>query len=119
MKLHRGLGVTQHMEWLILHRLREAWEDERPDSCSCGLVEVDEDYIGSEEQNRPHSRYLNSGCGPVGRAPFIGVKNRDSSLVNAKAVESVSQGEVGQRYHEIVERGPRDTDTLGPCRSAS
>ncbi len=47
MKLHRDLRVTQKTAWFMLHRIREAWADERTALFS-GPVEADETYIGGK-----------------------------------------------------------------------
>ena len=46
LKLQRDLRVSQKTVWLMLHRIREAWD--RPGVALAGPVEVDETYIGGK-----------------------------------------------------------------------
>ena len=49
MKLHRDLGVTQKTAWFMLHRLREAWAQDKAGPF-LGPVEADETYMGGLER---------------------------------------------------------------------
>ena len=54
MQLSKEINVTQKTAWLLLGRLREAYED------NCGklkdIVEIDEVYIGTKEDNKNEKR---------------------------------------------------------------
>lgn len=65
MKLHRDLGRTQKTAWHLLHRIREAWDDQS--ERFAGPVEVDEVYIGGKERNKHADKKLNAGRGAVGK----------------------------------------------------
>ena len=54
MKLHRDLGIGQKAAWFLAHRLREAWDEQRP--TFVGPVEVDETYVGGKERNKHESK---------------------------------------------------------------
>lgn len=57
MKLHRELNVTQKSAWFMLHRTREAMDEDVP--VFIAPVEVDELYVRGFEHNKHVSRRLN------------------------------------------------------------
>ena len=88
MKLHRDLGVTQKTAWFMLHRLREAWARQTGGPLS-GPVEVDETYMGGKRHNMSlRKRAEQTGRGPVGKTPVVGVKDRETNEVRAQAIEN-------------------------------
>ncbi len=88
MKLHRELGISQRSAWFMLHRLRKAMELEI--GMFSGPVEVDETYIGGIRRNmRVSKRKEQQGRGPVNKSPVVGLKDRASNEVHAKAVQEV------------------------------
>ena len=105
MKLHRDLGVTQKTAWFMLHRIREAWSQER-DALFAGRVEADETYIGGKRKNMPNRKRKElTERGAVGKAAVAGVKDRETGHVAARrmygtdagALQSVVIGMVGKR----------------------
>jgi len=89
MRLHRELGIGQKAAWFMLHRLRAAFEL-NPNEPFAGPVEVDETYIGGKRRNMSHSKreeLKDTGRGSVGKVAVVGIKDRETNKVKAKAVQ--------------------------------
>ena len=87
MKLHRDLKVTQKTAWFMLHRIREAWANERV-ILFTSPVEVDETYFGGLRKNMPKGkRKALTGRGTSGKTAVIGAKDRDTNQVRATVVK--------------------------------
>lgn len=93
-ELARGLGVTQKTAWFMLHRIREAMNDEHF-SFLTGTVEADETYIGGKWQNKPlrvrrarKSQYGNQF--DAGHVPVFGIVER-KGRVRAWSVPNTTQ----------------------------
>ena len=87
MKLHRDIDVSQKAAWFMLHRIREAWAAPH-DGQFAGPVEVDESYFGGLEANKHAShrdRIRSRGIVP-GKAPVVGIKDRETGEVRARAI---------------------------------
>ena len=91
MKLHRDLRVTQKTAWFMLHRIREAWADEKAALFS-GPVEADETYIGGKRKNMSKDkRAVLTGRGAVGKSVVAGVKDRATNRVTARPVAAADK----------------------------
>lgn len=89
MKLHRDLEITQKSAWLLVSKLRKAYE--KNDLKLEGIVEVDETYVGGKESNKHAKDKLNAGRGTVGKTAVVGMKERDSKKVIAKVVDNTKK----------------------------
>ena len=112
-KLHRDLGITQSSAWHMAHRIREIWNDDAPKFS--GPVEVDETYIGGKERNKHESKKLHAGRGAVGKTAVVGIKDRETNLVDAEVVETTDRGTL----QDFVRKMLRSTPTTRRLTSAS
>ena len=91
MKLHRDLGITQKSAWHLAHRIRQAWavNGEQFD----GPVEVDETFVGGKAENMHETqREKVRQTTQFRKAPVVGVRDRKTGKVSARAVE-ITDGE--------------------------
>lgn len=110
MRLHRDLGLTQKSAWFLSHRIRKAWEDESP--MFAGPVEVDETYVGGKRANmHAWKRKQLEGRGTKGKAPIIGIRDRETGKIHSEVVPDVKRETVqGVVYDNIRWGAPVITD---------
>ncbi|MDE2669390.1 MAG: IS1595 family transposase [Chloroflexota bacterium] len=104
MKLYRDLKVSQPTAWFMLHRIREAWADPGAGGFG-GPVEVDETYVGGREANKHESQRKHTPGGLSDKAPVIGVKDRETGKVRARAIESTDGETLRGFVREHTEAG--------------
>ncbi len=85
MKLHRDLKVRQKTVWFMVHRIRQACEQEG--GLFAGPVEVDETYWAARRR-MDGDKWLRAGRGAVRKTAVVGMKDRENNHVSAKVVEN-------------------------------
>ncbi len=105
MKLHRDLKITQSSAWFMKHRIREGLAVETRRTFS-GPVEADECYIGGLEKNKPKNK-RRAGRGPSGKAPVVGIKNRETKTVAARVVGRMNKATLQGFVHEYARDGTK------------
>ena len=77
-QLHRMLGVTYKTAWFMMHRIREAMRDDTPIGMGSGggAVEVDETFIGRNENKK--ERHRKDGRGPKFKNAVLTLVDRDT-----------------------------------------
>ena len=88
MQLRRELKIGQKAAWLMLHRLRLAYEADQP--LFSGPGEADETYVGGKQKNMSLAKrkeLKGTGRGAVGKEAVVGVKDRITNKVTARHVQ--------------------------------
>ena len=88
MKLHRDIGVTQKTAWFMLHRIREAWKDEKQRMAMTGPIEVDETYLGGKLRNMHGDKRRAARRKPdLGKTIVAGARDRATGAVSGQVIE--------------------------------
>jgi len=88
-RLHRDLGIGQKAAWFMLHRLRDAFENETGQFVY--PVEVDETCIGGKHKNMSNAKrktLKGTGRDAVGKKAVLGMKDREANEINASVTDS-------------------------------
>ncbi len=104
--LQHDLGLSYKSAWFMAHRIREAMAS--GGGLLSGPVEVDETYIGGREKNKPLSQRQRPGRakrGPAGKAMVVGIKDRRTGEIRARAVERGITGKLRGFVEEHTEPG--------------
>jgi transposase-like protein len=102
MQLAKEIGITQKSAWFLLHRLREACGDDFKKLC--GIIEIDETYIGGIEANKHEHKKLKAGRGTVGKMAVLGMRERGGRTV-ATPIKSADKETIRSAIHQHVEVG--------------
>ncbi len=115
-ELARSLGVTQKSAWFMLHRIRLAMQSQSFDKKLCGIVEIDETYIGGKARNmHPGKREarLKGGRGTASKMAVLGLLERHGGEVRTEVVQRTNCKTLDPRVRAHVETGAEiHTDAL-------
>jgi transposase-like protein len=104
MQLAKEIGITQKSAWFVLHRLREACNDDT--SKLSGIVEIDETFIGGLSRNMHKSKReaAITGTGGKDKTAVLGMRERGGRTL-AMPIETTSKEEIQGAIHARVEVG--------------
>jgi transposase-like protein len=103
-QLAKDIDVTQKTAWHMLSRMREAMKGMGEGGNLFGVVEIDETYHGGKEKNKHAHKRLKAGRGAVGKAPVLGMLERDG-MAKAFKVETVDGKMIDVMVRQNVVRG--------------
>ena len=104
MKLHRDLKIALKLAWHMAHRIRTVLAVNEGNFF--GPVEMDDIYISGRGRNKHESQKLKQGRGAAGKAPVVGLKERDTGKASAEVVPNTKKS---KSHGFVKERTGRDS----------
>ena len=88
-QLHRTLGITYKSAWFMAHRIREAMRDDTPLGMGGGggAVEVDETFIGRNENKKERRR--KDGRGPKFKNAVLTLVDRETGRARSVVIKDM------------------------------
>ena len=90
-----------------MQRIRQSWTAQQDVKKFEGSVEIDEAFVGGRERNRHASKRRNLGRGPVGKAPVVAIKSRDTNHVKAMPIQNTDRATLHGFIRSNVVEGSR------------
>ncbi len=88
-QLHRMLGISYKSAWFMTHRIREGMRDDTPVGMGSGggAVEVDETFIGRNENKK--DRHRKSGGGPKFKNAVLTLVDRETGRARSIVIKDM------------------------------
>lgn len=105
-EIARSLGITQKSAWFMLHRIRNAMQDDFAGGKLGGEVKADETFIGSKARNMHVSKRERriTGTGGKDKAAVMGLLERGGN-VQTTVVADRRRAALQAEIHKDVEAG--------------
>ena len=101
LQLSKQIGVTQKTAWFMLHRLREACEDNT--GLLTGNVQVDETFFGGLSKNKHKSKLKKEKSWQQAKTMVQGL--RSGNIVKTEVIDKASKEELQGNIAKHVEKG--------------